>query len=348
MGTTRVTAEQQTEPVCIACGGNMQPLLPGMFDDRYGYPGYFDIFECVRCGQGQTIPLLEDSDLSHVYGNYYPRKNIVIGDIVNDAREPMSGENVRKRQRDGTDNQGQYLASAGMTVLDYGCGSGTSLLELAAIGADAYGIEADPNVQQVIDHLKLRIHIGMIDDAPYREGQFDMIILNQVLEHLPDPAGILRKLRRLLKPSGTMALSFPNAGSVYARLFGRQWINWHIPYHLHHFNKKSVHRFFERNGWTVLSARTITPDLWTYLQFKVAPEVARIGMTHPTWSDTQGVSPTTLDLARMRPLTRNLRSLALRYHQGGWPKNALSKTNRLIDRLGMGDSFLVRIAPADD
>lgn len=323
----------------------MVPLFEKMFDDRYGYPGYFDIFHCSNCGQAQTTPLLRDSDLSDVYGGYYPRKNIIIEDLVNQARDPMSPATVLARQRSGTDNQGQYLAKPGMVVLDYGCGAGVSLLELAAIGADAYGIEADPNVRQVVDQLKLRIHIGMIDDAPYQEGQFDLIILNQVIEHLPDPAAILEKLRRLLKPGGRFALSFPNAGSVYARQFGRRWINWHIPYHLHHFNAKSMRLFFERNGWKVLSTRTLTPNLWTFLQFKVAPEVPEIGKAQQTWTGNEEDTAAKLDFSQMNAITRRLRNFVMQSYPPGFPNTAVGRFNRFIDGIGQGDSFLIEIQP---
>lgn len=336
-------------PACIACAGQMAPLFEKMFDDRYGYPGYYDVFQCPNCLQSQTFPLLKDEELAGVYSRYYPRKSIKIQELVDESSDPLSRDRIRARWREGTSNQGQYLAQRGMTVLDYGCGAGGSLLEMRNMGIDAYGIEADANVQQVVDSLGLRIHIGTIEEAPYQNGQFDLIILNQVIEHLPDPSATLSKLEKFLKPGGRMALSFPNARSIYARAFGRKWINWHIPYHLHHFNASSMRIFFARHGWEVLKSRTITPNIWTYLQFRVAPEVPEMGRPQQTWTQSPTDDPASYDFNQMPFLLRKLRPFVMKFDRSRLSNNALIATNRLIDRLHLGDSFLVEIvrAPAE-
>lgn len=336
-----------TPPVCIACNSNMDILWSDTFDDRYGYPGYFDIYRCTSCGQGVTFPLLKDSELSNLYGTYYPRRNIDIKDLVHQAVNPDTKQAKINRWWSGTDNQGQYLAKPGMTVLDYGCGSGASLLEMEKIGIDAYGIEADPNVKQVVDALNLKIYIGSIDDAPFKINQFDMIILNQVIEHIPSPDILLKKLRPLLKPGGKIVLSFPNAGSIYARFFKRRWINWHIPYHLHHFNINSMNLFFIRNGWRVINSRTITPNLWTVLQFKTINENLSMGISSSFWTtgeaNIHGTQNQTCDI---HPWLKKawLRNWVIKSQNLPLP-NLLSRINRMIDKAGLGDSLLIEIMP---
>ena len=334
------------EPVtCIACGAQLRPYLARMFDDRYGLPGYFDIFRCDRCRQCQTVPLLRSEDLPQLYGNYYPRRDIDIAALLAQVGTPDDPATVARRRREGTDNQGQYLARRGMKVLDYGCGSGVSLLEAQALGAEAYGIETDPNVQQVIDALGLRIHIGTLDDAPFGDTRFDLIVLNQVIEHLPEPAGLLARLGDLLAPGGRLVLSFPNAGSVFARAFGRTWINWHVPYHLHHFNPRSARLFFSRCGWRVRTMRTITPNLWTQLQCLASCETTVNGRANPLWTG----EPRSPDLERMRRppgwVARRLRQFAVAASAPG-PGAVLTVFDRTLDRLGWGDSILAELVPA--
>jgi SAM-dependent methyltransferase len=331
-------------PHCIACAAVMQIRYRDMYDDRYGHPGLFDIYGCPSCGQAQTTPLLKDEDLSSLYGTYYPRRVIDVDALVKQVGTPAASEAVCRRRREGTDNQGQYLARLGMTVLDYGCGAGASLMEAAALGADAYGIEADPNVKQVVDALGLRIHIGTLDDFPHKDLKFDLIVLNQVLEHIPDPTGLLARLAEMLKPEGKLVLAVPNVGSVFARFFKQAWINWHIPYHLHHFNPDSIRLFLEHCGWRVVSARTITPNLWTVLQCRAAVETTTSGRPNPMWTG-EPVSEGTPSPGKPSWLLGRLHKFAL---TASHPKRyaALTFFNRTIDRMGWGDSLLVEAVPA--
>lgn len=330
---------------CIACNTPMVLLYEKMFDDRYGCPGFFDVYRCPSCKQAQTMPLLHDDELPDLYGNYYPRSEIDIEALKRQVGRPSDPLEIKKRYLNGTDNQGQYVAGPNMRVLDYGCGAGLSLLEIEALGADAYGIEADPNVQQVIDQLGLRIHIGSLDDAPFDGIFFDLIVLNQVLEHIPEPEILLDKLRSRLKPGGRLLLSFPNAGSIYARYFKRMWINWHIPYHQHLFNPRSAHLFFERCGWKIVSLRTITPNLWTILQFRALIETTKMGIPNPMWTG----KPSSIggpDVTSVQPswLHRRLRRLALSA-SNPVASSVLTLLNRTVDRLGYGDSLLIELRP---
>lgn len=317
----------------------MQVLYPRMFDDRYGYPGHFDVCRCPRCGQAQTTPLMRSEELPALYGNYYPRREIDIDSLVRQVGNPADPAEIRRRERNGTDNQGQYLARPGMAVLDYGCGAGVSLMEAKALGAEPYGIEADPNVKQVVDALGLRIHIGTLDDFPHQDLRFDLIVLNQVLEHIPQPQDLLARFDKLLKPEGRLVIAVPNADSIFARFFKRAWINWHIPYHLHHFNPGSIRLFLQRCGWQVESLRTITPNLWTVLQCRAAIETTVAGRPNPMWT---GKPSTGEAAAGKRPswLMESLRRFALSVSRP-LPNALLTGFDRFIDRLGRGDSMLL-------
>jgi len=339
---------QAMPPTCIACGAAMQLYLDLMFDDRYGFPGHYDIYRCPDCKQGQTMPLLRDEDLSGLYGDYYPRREIDIDALQRAVGEPGSSSEKRRRWISGTDNQGQYAAHTGMVVLDYGCGAGQSLLELEKLGAEAYGLEADPNARQVVDALGLRIHIGTIDENPFPGVMFDLIVMNQVLEHIPRPDLLLVKLAKRLRPGGHIVLSVPNGDSFYCNRTGRDWINWHIPYHLHHFNPRSIRLFLRRSGWNVLTLRTITPNLWTVLQLRALVERTGMGIPNPMWTGKPAEHAVGTEEASQRPsrLTRTLYSFALRANQR-MPRLVLTAFNRGCDALGRGDSILVMIVPME-
>ena len=107
--------------------------------------------------------------------------------------------------------------------------------------------------------------------------------MNQVIEHFPDPDLALHNLRGRLAPNGRMILVFPNTASFWRCLSGDRWINWHVPYHLHHFTFDSFRRMAQNSGFRVVRLRTITPNVWTLLQLRASH------------CQTQGIAQSDLD-----------------------------------------------------
>src|SRR5882724_7775738 len=210
---------EQTSTACIACGAATEPYVDEIWDDRYGSPGKFSILRCTNCGQMVTSPLLSEQDLPALYSRYYPRDNVDFSAIKREADLVLLPDAEAMRHLNGTDNQGHYLVKPGQKVLDVGCGSCVSLLEGRNLGGHAWGIETDPNVRAIADHFGLKVHIGSIHDNPFPGEDFDLIVLNQVIEHIPDPISLLKLARGRLRPSGKIVLAFPNASSFYKTLF---------------------------------------------------------------------------------------------------------------------------------
>jgi len=320
---------------CIVCGGSMAGFLDEIWDDRYGCPGTFSIQRCPNCTQMATTPPLLESDLPQLYSTYYPRRSVDFGSLEAEAALVLAPRAGFKRWLAGTDNQGHYLAKPGQKVLDIGSGSCLSLLEQRNLGVEGYGVEADPNVTRIAEHFGLRVHVGSIHDHPYPGETFDMVVLNQVIEHVPEPEALMRNVLGRLKPGGRVMMSFPNADSLPRKLSGHKWINWHVPYHQHHFNRKSFGRLAEKAGFEVVRARTITPNLWTVLQLRAMAETTVEGHAAEGWSHG-GEAPVRTSFARRvkNGLARRLR---------GAIGLSLTALNRLVDALGQGDSLLVEL-----
>jgi SAM-dependent methyltransferase len=319
---------------CPICKG--RHFLPGaeIFDDRYGESNRYQLARCAGCGHVATAPRLQESDLSASYGNFYPRKNIGADDVALEAskvKRPFAG---LLRWWNGTDNQGQYSVRSGEVMLDVGCGSGTSLLEARSLGATAYGIEADPNVKALATALGLNIHFGSLQDFPFPEHYFDLIVMNQVIEHLPEPDLALEMLRERLTQNGRMVLVFPNTSSLWRRLSGNRWINWHIPYHLHHFDRRSFDRMARHCGFEVVRARTITPNVWTLLQLRASRYTPKLGQPSPIWSVTNRSDVATGDTSKGYLFRTLFRFSVL---------STFAIVNRVVDALNMGDSLLVEL-----
>lgn len=326
---------------CIACGSRMEVFIERIWDDRYGCPGVFSIFRCIFCEQMVTAPRLTEADLPALYSTYYPRRDIDFDALEREAGRVLLPGAARSRWLAGTDNQGHYLAKAGQQVLDIGSGSCLSLLELRNMDVQAFGVEADPNVRLIADRYGLDVHIGSIHDIPFPGLDFDLITLNQVIEHVPDPQALLRVVFERLRPGGRVVLSFPNSASLQRRLSGSRWINWHVPYHQHHFNKRSFALLAHKEGYVVEHSRSITPNLWTILQLRAMGKAPAEGASSDAWCASAAHGNT-------RP------SFALRVRNGlmGRMRDAigpiLTLFNRLLDQFGAGDSLLVVLKRRSD
>lgn len=327
---------------CPVCKSDHFTNVAEVFDDRYGHPGEFSLVRCCQCGHLMTSPLLQESDLPALYGNYYPRKRIVAEAVARQAAGAATWFSRWRRWLAGTDNQGQYGVRAGERLLDIGCGSGVSLLEAQSLGAQVWGIEADPNVQVIARALGLRVHEGNLHDKPFVEVQFDIVVMNQVIEHIPQPDLILAAIHARLAPGGRVVMVFPNVESLWCKLSGARWINWHVPYHLHHFSLDTFSRLAQRCGYKVVRTRTVTPNLWSILQVRASRQRPQRGRPGLLWETPVPVKEDAGThggqfAARVQKSTRRLLLTLIMI--------PVTLVNRLVDALGGGDSLVVEMVP---
>lgn len=324
---------------CPVCELDAFDRISEVFDDRYGEPNQYQLVRCKGCGHLATSPRLKEAELPRLYSTFYPRKQLKAADVADQAGKVQGTVSRLFRWINGVDNQGQYSVRCGEKMLDVGCGNGVSLLEARALGASAYGIEADLNVKPIAAALGLNVHFGTIQDEPFDGQRFDLIVLNQVIEHLPEPDISLCALRKRLSQDGRMVLVFPNVASLWRRISGGHWINWHIPYHLHHFDRMHFEQMLVHCGLEITSSRTITPNVWTVLQLRAFFYKPRLGEPNPAWGVK--VAPSSvLESPQKLGLTRRALKISLFI--------IIFVINRSIDALGMGDSLMVEVRRGRD
>jgi SAM-dependent methyltransferase len=121
-------------------------------------------------------------------------------------------------------------------VLDVGCGRGEYVRNLLTLTANTYGIET--SAEKLQDCLRLhpelsdRLFAVSVEKMPFPHGCFDVVIVNEALEHISDQAAALAEIRRVLKRDGKLLLFCPNrlfpfethGFLIRGRL--RKWIPW--------------------------------------------------------------------------------------------------------------------------
>ncbi len=316
--------------VCKICNGYTYLKYESLFDNRHGYLGKFDIYKCINCGFMETQPQLSPKKLSNIYTKYYPKRDADIKDITTRSKVIPSRSEILKN---GWETTCHFQTKKGQKVLDVGCGTCQSLLEIKKLGGKAWGIDPDKNSQKVATALKLNFHLGTIHDFKQSENFFDLITGSQVLEHETDPLSFLIKCKKYLKRSGKIVLSFPNTNALSFMIWGRKWLHFHIPYHLNHFNKKAFEILVKNSGLKIKSIKTVTPNLWTLLQIKSFLNNVKIGERDAMWDGNYNESRSRKQFPIMERLL--LHTLPL-----------IEETliiNRAIDYIELGDSFVVEL-----
>jgi SAM-dependent methyltransferase len=136
------------------------------------------------------------------------------------------------------------------------------------------GIEPDPEAARYASEIRgVRVLQGEILDLEISGQGFDVITLWHVIEHLPDPTAVLKKLGGLLRPGGVLVLSLPLADSWESGWFASHWAGYDVPRHQVTFTRKSFSRWIEGCGYRFEEHRGIVrglASLWLSLRFWLA------------------------------------------------------------------------------
>ena len=90
--------------------------------------------------------------------------------------------------------------------------------------------------------------------------------MNNVIEHLPNPARILAECNRIMRPGGRLSVITPNVDSWGHKVFGPDWRGLEVPRHLFLFNRASLRSFARRAGFARTIVFTATGGGWGCLE----------------------------------------------------------------------------------
>jgi 2-polyprenyl-3-methyl-5-hydroxy-6-metoxy-1,4-benzoquinol methylase len=157
----------------------------------------------------------------------------------------------------------RYAGQGGRKLLDVGSAHGW-FLETAQGAFDVLGVEPDAAVRQRARARGLPVRAGYFPDALDAEERFDVIVFNDVIEHIPDIKGALAACRERLNPGGILILNLPSSrGFLYrlSKLFARAGLNgpfermWQkgLPSpHVHYFNPENLNKLVGQRGFELV------------------------------------------------------------------------------------------------
>ena len=167
-------------------------------------------------------------------------------------------------------------APASSRILEIGIGSGSIAKGLSQKNFEIIGIEKDSSLAEQAGDYYQNILVLDLDkeDIPFLEP-FDFIILADILEHLEDPEGLLKRVRGLLKDNGKIIVSMPNIANWVIRLklaFGKfEYQDRGIldKDHVRFFTFKTAEDLIQKSGFEIL---TYCPTSIPF-QFLVKPRI---------------------------------------------------------------------------
>ncbi|HMB67964.1 MAG TPA: class I SAM-dependent methyltransferase [bacterium] len=143
-------------------------------------------------------------------------------------------------------------------LLDVGCGAGRFLLKMRSLGWDVAGVEVDSRAAAIARDRGLDVYEGGLEPGLVPSSSFDVITLNHVIEHVPDPVETIALCRHALRPSGRLVLTTPNTSSWGHRSLGDRWFHLDVPRHLFLFDPETLVACVTRAGLTVRDLRTVS------------------------------------------------------------------------------------------
>jgi SAM-dependent methyltransferase len=143
----------------------------------------------------------------------------------------------------------------GGKLVDIGCATGDFLQEANAFGYRGEGIEPCVWSSEIAKERGLVVHQQLLEEfAKDHPEQYDVATLWGVIEHFADPVAETRRIARLLKPGGLLAIWTGDVDSVTSRVLGRRWWYWQGQ-HIQYFTHRSLGRLLAGEGLRVATSK---------------------------------------------------------------------------------------------
>lgn len=245
---------------CKICQKNCSKLKEGIYDTRFGVEGSFDIYRCNACNLIQLDFDSVNYDTKKLYETYYnyggSKKS-----LYTKFRTAFFYSRLYRLWM-FLDGDISFHSQRGRgELIDIGCNEGRNLRIYEKNGFSVEGFEVNERAATEAKKCGYKVYSKIFEQfLPHKI--YDIAILSNVLEHSLSPIKLLRNVNRILKPEGRIWISVPNIDSWQRFIFGRFWINWHIPFHVYFFSDTTIKTLLSHTGFDVTKSINSTPSLW--------------------------------------------------------------------------------------
>lgn len=155
-------------------------------------------------------------------------------------------------------NEFYKLDKKGNKLLNLGGGTGQVSDLFRAVGFNVFNLDIEVKKQNA---RNVQFDLNSKSDLPYRKEFFDVVICQEIIEHIENPWDLFRKVTRVLKPGGHLILTTPNIESRFSwRKFSRTgYFHWFSPenfsYHINALPVWEIEMLSAKNGFEIQALR---------------------------------------------------------------------------------------------
>lgn len=239
--------------ICKACLSDGEHRHHVFIEMMFGTRERFEYQECIDCGTIQRLSDVVDESRLYPVGYYSfakPSRNSRVA-AIRDAhalgtRSILGAVASFVRYDPIVAVIGYFGIDPSSRVLDVGCGSGKLLHRMSAAGfKNLTGV--DP---YILKPTSSAVTIQK-SDLQSMSGEFDFIMFNHSLEHVPEPDQSLSNAKRLLAPGGRILVRIPTSSSHAWTEYGPNWVQLDAPRHIVIPSRKGMNALAERCGLSV-------------------------------------------------------------------------------------------------
>lgn len=253
------SGQYQLEECSCFCGGKEGILISEI--DRYGF--YYPLVICKNCGLIRANPRMNGAAYEKFYANEYR--------IAYGANEQPIDE-LFKIQKKHHEIRCRYI-SENITlpdkavIFDIGCDFGTMLEQFANQGHEVYGCDYG------IEHLEYgrrktgikNLTLGGYEALEVIEQKADLIILSHIIEHFLKLESTLKRIRKLLKPTGICYVAVPGTYGIIKNSFLKNDIIGLLQNaHTYQFSLNSLRYVMECCGFSFIKG---TEEIESFFRF---------------------------------------------------------------------------------
>ena len=227
--------EKKLSKKCF-CGGENGELLGTVTFKTYDghlLPTIHDIVSCEKCGFVFADIKSEQSVFNKYYEHYskYEDINLAVG-IDNGEKERIQGYIVQMIEE-------RLCMDATSSIIDIVCGQGTLLKALKKHGyQNLYGLDPSKKCTDICASNGIHAFQGTIDNNII-DRRFDVVILDNVLEHVFDINDFIQKVLQLLNTEGYLVIRVPDARLYTPQFYPKAYSAFTIE-HINHFDHQSI------------------------------------------------------------------------------------------------------------
>ena len=245
---------------CIVCNSlDCNVLFKEVKDLEYETYKPVDYAVCRNCELIFQYPLPE----AHLLPTFYPKEYRNYLPVQKNLFSFFKTIQFNNLARNITKHLNKNVSD--VKILDIGFGNGQFLLALKKLGyKKLYGCDFTDTMFPVLHDKELTLKAGNIEECFPFDESFDLIIMNNVIEHFLRPESVLKRCKERLNKNGKIILITPNTNALEFSIFGKYWAGFHAPRHTFLFNSKNIESFGKNLGFSQIYIEPISdPGQWS-------------------------------------------------------------------------------------